>query len=481
MFARRLRTQSLVFACLDVLLTLAAFLAAYDVRSWLLPALAPYLPGLPPLPLYPLGSYLPLLVAIVLVWPAAGSLLGVYRPRQLQEHRQALWEPTKLVAGGMLALGAGLFFAKGVYVSRLLLVGFVLFDWFFLVAARLSWIHWGDRWRQLLGGDYYILLVGTGKPALELARLIEDSARAGLRLVGFVDPKGNHPMGRGEALEKPVWTVADVPRLLQERVVDELIFAVSKEELGSLEDLLLRCEEEGVRTRVQLQVFPHLTSKVHLDQLRHVPLLTFSTTPENELHLLVKRLADVAGAAALLLVSWPILLLLAAAVRISSPGPALYRQIRCGLGGRRFSLYKFRSMVADADERRDELAALNEADGPVFKIRNDPRCTPLGRWMRRFSLDELPQLWNVLKGDMSFVGPRPPLPEEVENYERWQRRRLRMRPGLTCLWALEGRSRLSFERWMRLDLDYIDNWSLWLDLKIFLKTIPLVLSGRGAA
>jgi lipopolysaccharide/colanic/teichoic acid biosynthesis glycosyltransferase len=138
-------------------------------------------------------------------------------------------------------------------------------------------------------------------------------------------------------------------------------------------------------------------------------------------------------------------------------------------------------MVADADERREELRALNEADGPVFKIMNDPRCTPLGRWMRKFSLDELPQLWNVLKGDMSFVGPRPPLPEEVEKYERWQRRRLRMRPGLTCLWALEGRSQLSFARWMQLDLLYIDTWSLWLDLKIFLLTIPRVVTGRGAA
>jgi len=159
----------------------------------------------------------------------------------------------------------------------------------------------------------------------------------------------------------------------------------------------------------------------------------------------------------------------------------LYSQTRCGLGGRQFRVYKFRSMRADADSLRAELRALNEVDGPVFKMKNDPRCTNIGRLMRKFSLDELPQLFNILTGDMSFVGPRPPLPEEVEKYEPWQRRRLRMKPGLTCLWALEGRSGLDFRRWMELDLEYIDRWSPALDWKILVKTIPVVLSGKGAS
>jgi lipopolysaccharide/colanic/teichoic acid biosynthesis glycosyltransferase len=176
-----------------------------------------------------------------------------------------------------------------------------------------------------------------------------------------------------------------------------------------------------------------------------------------------------------------VLLILALAIRLTSRGPILYRQTRCGLGGRKFTLYKFRSMREGAESQRRDLLALNELDGPAFKIRDDPRCTPVGRWMRRFSLDELPQLVNIIKGDMSFVGPRPPLQEEVAHYERWQRRRLRMQPGLTCLWALEGRNQLSFRRWMELDLEYIDNWSPALDWKILLKTIPVVLLGRGAS
>jgi len=445
----------------------------------LLPELAPRFPDwpLPTGPLYPFSRYLPVLAAIVVIWLAVGYVLGVYRPQELRERRQAVFDPTKQIVAGMLVLAAGLFFVKGFYVSRLLLAGFIGLDWLLLVGLRLAYLEWGPGLRARLGDAYYILLVGTGPPAQELAGLIGKS-EAGLRLAGWVRTGAEEPPAEAGA---PVYVLADVPRLLRERVVDEVVFAVNREELERMEELLLLCEEEGVRTRVQLQVFPHLYSQVYLEHLYHIPLLTFSNAPADELRLLVKRVLDFLAAALMLAVLSPLLALLALAVKLTSAGPALFRQERCGLGGRRFSLYKFRSMAMDADLRKEELAALNEADGPVFKMRNDPRCTPLGRWMRKFSLDELPQLWNVLKGDMSFVGPRPPLPEEVEKYERWQRRRLRMRPGLTCLWALEGRSRLSFKRWMQLDLDYIDTWSLWLDLKIFLKTIPRVLTGRGAA
>ncbi|MGH9789022.1 MAG: exopolysaccharide biosynthesis polyprenyl glycosylphosphotransferase, partial [Candidatus Acidiferrales bacterium] len=342
----------------------------------------------------------------------------------------------------------------------------------------LAYIEWGPRLRERLGDSYRILMVGTGARAQELAGLIRESRPAGLRLVGWVETSA---AGVRELEGAPVHALEEVPRLLREQVIDEVLFAVGREELERLEDLFLRCEEEGVRTRVALEMFPHQASQVFVEHLGAVPLLTFSTTPEDELRLFAKRLLDAAGAALLLVLLSPLLLALAALVKLTSRGPVFYRQERCGLGGRRFALAKFRSMVADAEQRQAELAALNEADGPVFKMRLDPRVTGAGRWMRRLSLDELPQLWNILKGDMSFVGPRPPLPAEVEKYERWQRRRLRMRPGLTCLWALEGRSDLSFARWMELDMAYIDNWSLWLDLKIFLKTIPRVLLGRGAA
>ncbi len=478
MFARRLRILSAVLATVDAVLVIAAFLAAYEVRGKLLPELASSVPGLPEGPLYPFSFYLPLLAGIVVIWLGTGALLGIYSPRELRERRQAVLDPTRHLLAGVLVLAAALFFVKGFYVSRVLLLLFVAFDWMLQVAARLAFIEWGPGLRARLGQDYHILMVGTGERAQELAAMIRASA-GGLRLAGWVEVS---PSGGTRKLDGlPVHGLADVPRLLREQVIDEVLFAVGREELEPLEDLFLHCEEEGVRTRVQLQMFPHQASQVFVEHLGAVPLLTFSTTPEDELRLFAKRLLDAAGAAVLLVLLSPLLLALALLVKLSSPGPVLYRQTRCGLGGRRFTLAKFRSMVADAEDRQQELAALNEADGPVFKMRRDPRVTAVGRWMRRLSLDELPQLWNILKGDMSFVGPRPPLPQEVEKYERWQRRRLRMRPGLTCLWALEGRSQLSFARWMELDMAYIDNWSLWLDLKILLKTIPRVLLGRGAA
>jgi exopolysaccharide biosynthesis polyprenyl glycosylphosphotransferase len=223
-----------------------------------------------------------------------------------------------------------------------------------------------------------------------------------------------------------------------------------------------------------------MLSRTFVGEFEGTPMLTLESTPSDPIPLALKRALDVAGALVGLVLLSPVFLAAALAVRLSSPGPVLYRQDRVGLNGRVFKILKFRSMYADADRRLAELRAHNEMDGPVFKMANDPRMTPVGRWLRRYSLDELPQLWNVLVGEMSLVGPRPPIPDEVQAYERWQRRRLSMKSGITCLWQVEGRNDIDFETWMKLDMEYIDNWSLALDMKILLKTIPVVLLARGA-
>ena len=312
-----------------------------------------------------------------------------------------------------------------------------------------------------------------------MATLIEESRGMGLRLKGFVDTDvSDTPPDTLGGYD--VFPLDSVGGILQNHVVDEVIFAVNLQELARLEPVMQHCADLGIRTRVQLEFLPPAYSRIYLEKFRDVQLLSLSSAPDSELRLFFKRVIDVVLSAASLVVFSPVLLTIAALIRITSPGPVLFRQTRCGLGGRRFTLYKFRSMINDAEQMRAELHQLNELDGPVFKISDDPRITAVGRGLRRFSLDELPQLWNVFRGDMSFVGPRPAVPEEVEQYEDWQRRRLRMRPGLTCTWVLEGRSHVDFNRWMQLDLKYIDNWSLWLDAKIFLRTIPIVLSGRGA-
>jgi exopolysaccharide biosynthesis polyprenyl glycosylphosphotransferase len=260
-----------------------------------------------------------------------------------------------------------------------------------------------------------------------------------------------------------------------------VIFVVPGKILSDMEDLFLLCEELGVNARIAVGIFPHLIARATLEDFSNIPLLTFSTKPTNWAALMVKRIMDLCIAWSVLIVAMPLWLLTAMMIKLDSAGPIFFCQERCGLNGRRFTMYKFRSMVADAELRIDELSTYNELVGPVFKIKNDPRVTRVGKLLRKTSLDEIPQLLNVIKGDMSIIGPRPAIPAEVDKYERWQRRRLSMKPGLTSLWVVRGRNDIPFEQWMQFDLEYIDKWSLELDVKILLQTIPVVLTGRGAS
>ena len=260
-----------------------------------------------------------------------------------------------------------------------------------------------------------------------------------------------------------------------------MLFCVSRRELDRMEDLFLALHEQGIRTRFALNLFPHVKARTRFEELDGVPLLTFSTAPEKPVPMLAKRLIDVShvrpgDGAVGCRCCWH-----RAAHQAHRRRRVLYRQIRCGLNGRRFTLYKFRTMVETPRRSRRSCCTSTRWTARCSSSSDDPRVTWLGRFLRRFSLDELPQLWNVLRGDMSLVGPRPPIPDEVARYQRWQRRRLSMKPGLTCLWQISGRNQIDFDRWMELDLQYIDSWSPWLDLKILAKTVPAVLTGRGAS
>ena len=313
--------------------------------------------------------------------------------------------------------------------------------------------------------------------------MIEGHKYWGYKILGFISD--GHHLPNAWAHARIFGNVADLRRILEagsnDEPVDEIVFAVTRKKLDEMKQIFLFCEELGIRTRVALNFFQNRVARIELEELEGVPFLTFTTTPSNESQLAFKRASDVVVSALLLLIAAPMIVVVAAVIRVTSPGSVLFRQRRIGLNGRMFMLYKFRTMIANAHELRDDVLHLNEMNGPVFKAKSDPRITPVGRFLRRFSLDELPQLWNVFKGDMSLVGPRPPIPEEVASYHRWHRRRLSMKPGLTCLWQVSGRNDIDFDRWMQLDLQYIDNWSPSLDLKILLRTIPAVLSGRGAS
>jgi exopolysaccharide biosynthesis polyprenyl glycosylphosphotransferase len=316
---------------------------------------------------------------------------------------------------------------------------------------------------QEFGSPYHVLIVGSLMGATEMGRQLVAGSPFRIQVVGVFNEE--------ECRQR-------LPSLLQTKIIDEVIFCVSSDKLSGLEDIFLLCDEEGIRTRVAADFFPHVNSRMTLDRFGTAPLLTFSAVPD-DLRLVVKRSIDIVFSLVALVVLFPFLILVAILIRVTSPGPIIFKQVRCGLNGRHFNFFKFRSMVENAEELKLTLAHLNQKT-TAFKIADDPRLTPLGRWLRKFSIDELPQLFNVLRGDMALVGPRPAVPSEVDHYERWQRRRLRMRPGLTCLWVIQGRDQLDFDTWMKMDLQYIDHWSLLLDAKILLKSVPYVLTGRGA-
>ncbi len=449
----------------DLLLVWAAFEAAYATRTHLPLERVFFLPA-------PVRALL--LIAGGAAWTLAGLWLKVYDELLITPASRLLLRAFQQSAAAVTGLVI-LEYAQRLDLSRPFLGLWTMYALLGMSGFRF-WVRWIHRRRAGAADRRYVYIAGTGETALRLGRLVEQSHEFGLELAGFVaEEAGELTLSR----PYPVHQWSDLPCLLATKVVDELIFAVDSRRLAELEDLLLLCEEEGVRTRLHVGFLPHVRGRTELEFLGSEPLLTFAGAPHDDFRLLVKRALDVLLAGAALLLVWPLMLVIAVLVRATSPGPAIFRQTRCGLNGRRFTLYKFRTMVADAEARKAELAHLN-VKKTAFKIPDDPRVTPLGRWLRKFSLDELPQLWNVLKGEMSLVGPRPPVPEEVERYERWQRRRLRMRPGLTCLWTLAGRDELDFDEWMRLDLEYIDRWSLALDLEIILRTIPHVLLGRGA-
>ncbi len=471
MFDRHKRKAAVFFAVADLVLLLVAFEAAYQLRKAL------------PLPLefYLLTTTKALVLGFAIVtWLGIGWWMGVYQRLYARDARAAAYDTFRQLIVTTLCLVAFQYILK-LDISRVFIGFFGFFTLVLLLSYRVFAGVVRGQIRKLFGAESFYVVVGSSENALEMGRRLEESGEYGVKLLAFVDPSDQLGESVRLAASYPVKRLGELPQMLRRNVIDEIVFAVESEKLCDLEEILLLCDEEGVRTRVVVDFFPHVHSDVYLDHFGPIPLLTFSTTPDDEIRLLLKRAFDVALALLSLVVLGLPMLALSLLVRLTSRGPAIFRQERCGLNGRRFVFYKFRSMVENADELKRSLHHLNEKDGPVFKIADDPRLTMLGRYLRRFSIDEWPQFWNVLKGDMSFVGPRPAVPGEVEQYATWQRRRLRMRPGLTCLWAVRGRDMVDFDTWMKLDLEYIDNWSLWLDLKILLRSIPRVLVGRGAS
>lgn len=336
------------------------------------------------------------------------------------------------------------------------------------------------RRRRLRGeGIANVVVVGAGEVGRAVMRNIMAQPEAGLRVVGFLD---DHPEKQEQAIGRfaPLGGTDALGDVLATSDAHRVIIALPWQCREKIMDLVAVCETANVEASIVPDLFQMSLNRVDVNSLLGIPLIAVREPIIRGWPYRIKRAMDVALSALGLVVLAPLLALIAVAIRLDSPGPVLFRQRRVGRDGTLFTCFKFRSMVEGAESRHEELKPLSETTGPIFKIRDDPRLTRTGRLLRRLSLDELPQLWNVLVGDMSLVGPRPPMPSEVDQYQDWHRRRLDVAPGLTGLWQVSGRSHLTFDEMVMLDLFYAENWSLGLDLRILLRTIPTVLLGTGA-
>lgn len=412
-------------------------------------------------PLKPWPDYLPSVAILISLILATLSYRKASPIRPLVTPWALLGELALAWAVGALGYGFAAYTLKLQHLSRLYVYGGLLGGYVLTAAwlcAAYAWHHRGGRGREL----GRVLLVGEPEALSGIADTIKGRPALGLEVAGTLGPD-----------EKSLSRIGGV---LDSCVVDYALFNGDRRNSAAIKKAMLCCQQRGVEIWLTTDLGPELAFS-RVDYLEELPVLVFSRRPRAGPALLFKRFFDITASLLLLIVLSPVLFLLALLTRLSGR-PALFRQRRIGLNGRKFVLYKFRSMVARSPA--DGAALRNEMSGPVFKMKEDPRVTPLGRFLRKYSLDELPQLWNVLLGEMSLVGPRPPLPEEVDQYQEWQRRRLSMRPGITGLWQVMGRNNISeFDDWVKLDLRYLDNWSLWLDLQILLKTIPVVIKGTG--
>jgi len=421
-----------------------------------------------------------LLIGFSFLWQSILKLFRLYDLATVRNYRD---EARRVLAacslGSLCALAFPLASISGAFSYRA--VGYF---WGVVTAMTLLTRHvvhvLTPEWTPLGQQTRRLLILGSGPRALRLYHSILGQPKSAYRMVGFVDSRSTQEMDDTIATQL-IGNLEQLEDILTSRVIDEVLIALPiKSCYSQIQQAINTCEQVGIECKYLSDIFQVSLAKARFERHRQHPLVSMKMASD-DYRLLIKRAIDIAGASALLIVLSPVLLLAALAVKLTSSGPAIFTQQRHGFGKRRFKMYKFRTMVQNAEALQSQLEDKNEAQGPIFKIKNDPRITPIGRFLRKTSIDELPQLINVLLGDMSLVGPRPMSERDVSLFsEARLMRRFSVKPGLTCLWQINGRSNTNFDFWISQDLQYIDNWSLGLDLAILLKTVPAVVKGHGA-
>lgn len=428
----------------------------------------------------PMAGFPLVLLVLLLCCTFSCQFFGAYDGPARRYTGKAFLSLIKGVVGGTTLALLLLYALDALQGIQLAVALYVLFAPLALIAGRGAVLVR----RKLMDVRREVLIIGSRERARELIQVLS-GPESSCNIIGCLDYEAAMVGTKVAGEVAIIGTLQEFRSLLYGRAVDEVIFAMPLGKIDNVLHYIRFAEKQGVAIRIlpdwQLQklMYRPEVASIYIEQLGGIPTVALSSAPRLDLALLFKGFIDRATAVAGLIFLAPLFALIALLIRLNGPGPIFFRQERCGLNGRLFALYKFRTMVVDAEELQAQLKKDNEVDGPVFKMRHDPRVTGIGRILRRFSMDELPQLINVARGEMSLVGPRPPIPAEVREYEHWQRRRLSMKPGLTCIWQVSGRNDVGFAEWMRMDLDYIDHWSLLLDCKLLLQTVPAVLFGTG--
>lgn len=480
--ARRTSYLAGALAAADAALILVGFALAYWMRylvNWP-PPIKQVVREVDPQSFVGLDAFVHHMELLLVVALAQFAMKGLYRlPRTAGLLDQAGIILSSITTGVAIVVLV-MFIVRTEVYSRLIFA----FAWAAILLLLCTWRgllvllrRW--RWVRGIGREQVLVVGGTGLGRAVMGGIVAQPA-LGYALLGYLEDRAPPPNDRPVVHFRHLGPINELETFIRSGRVDQVIIALPFWEHHRLPELVGICRDAGVDFRVAPDLYELSFDRVYLGDLGGIPLIGVKELSIKGWNLVIKRAMDLT----LVLLAAPLLLILsaliAAAVRRDSPGPAIFKQRRVGKGGRPFTLYKFRTMVVDAEARKSELARLNEADGPIFKIADDPRVTRVGRFLRRTSLDEIPQFWNVIRGDLSLVGPRPPTPAEVMQYEDWHKRRLEVTPGLTGLWQVLGRSDTSFDEMVRLDIYYAENWSPGMDLRILLQTLPAVMSGRGA-
>jgi len=468
---RRSVGQVIFLTIADILLISFSFISAYYLRFQIAPFITPA--AIPDL-----DEYLRILVFIVVVWLAIFKMFGLYVQRKgtVVDEAGSVFGAVTVSA---LALLGFLFLYRSLWFSRQVLVYAWALAFISVTFSRLL-VDWFQSFLFSRGFRVRdVLIIGAGEIGQALALKIKQNPGLGYRVVGYLDDDAGKSGKRFNGF-KVLGKTSVVKKVIRKSGAKEVIIASTKIPQEKVLDIITECEREMVEFKIVPGILEIMASRVDTDEVGGIPIVTISEIRLQGINAFVKRATDLIGSFVLIVLLSPIFLLFAVLINIDNRGPVFFTQERVGVDGKRFQMFKFRSMVVGAEKLRRKMEHLSEVEGHIFKIKKDPRITRVGAFLRKFSLDELPQLFNVFRGEMSLVGPRPPIPSEVEKYSAWHLKRLRTAPGMTGLWQVSGRSELPFEDMVRLDIYYIENWSLWMDIKIMLRTIPTVLFTRGA-